>query len=634
MLSFPASRGSAAAQAATISKLIFTNPFFDYFNNIGMKRLFSARFFLSSKAFVGKHKILSGLMFLVLLGVGYYAYGKITSTAGDTRYVLANVEKGTIIATVSGSGQISTSRQIDLKPEVSGKITYVGVKAGQQVKAGTLIAQIDATDASKVVRDAKNNLETAKLSLAKLKEPASGLTLLQAQNSLTQAEQSLATNQNALVTTYQESYTDVTNAFLDFPTVITGLQNMLLATDLSKGVQWNIDFYRDQTKAYADATAYRDSAYNDYLTAQKEYDAAFAAYKAVGTVPDQATTEALLASTAKTATAISTAAKSANNLIQFYSDQVTRANKTPIAAAGTQLSTLNTYLSQSRTHETGLLADINSIQSSKNAIENAKTSIAEKKLTLADIEDGADSLDIRSSELTVAARENTLADAYTTLAKYSLRAPFDGQITSVDGFAGDMGGSAAIATLITNEQIAELSLNEVDAAKVKVSNKVTLTFDAFDDLTLTGSVAEVDTVGTVAQGVVSYSVKIKLDTQDERVKSGMTVNATIQVATRQDVLMVPSSAVKSQNNASYVLVFDPPLAETGDASGIISKTLPRQVPVTVGISDDTNVEILTGLSENEQIVTKTTTGTATTQTTTTTGGNRRGGFGGPGAIRL
>ena len=99
--------------------------------------------------------------------------------------------------------------------------------------------------------------------------------------------------------------------------------------------------------------------------------------------------------------------------------------------------------------------------------------------------------------------------------------------------------------LITKQKIAEISLNEVDAAKVKVGQKVTLTFDAIDGLSITGEVSEIDALGTVSQGVVTYGVKIAFDTQDERVKSGMSVSAAIITDVKQNVLLVPNAAVKS-----------------------------------------------------------------------------------------
>jgi HlyD family secretion protein len=103
-------------------------------------------------------------------------------------------------------------------------------------------------------------------------------------------------------------------------------------------------------------------------------------------------------------------------------------------------------------------------------------------------------------------------------------------------------------------------------------------------------------------------------------------------------LIVPSSAVKTKSGQSYVQVFDPPLSSTVANQGITSDIAPIQIPVTIGISDDTNVEILSGLTEGEQIVTKTSTGAAAAAARTTTtslfgGGGARAG-GAVGGVRI
>jgi multidrug efflux pump subunit AcrA (membrane-fusion protein) len=183
--------------------------------------------------------------------------------------------------------------------------------------------------------------------------------------------------------------------------------------------------------------------------------------------------------------------------------------------------------------------------------------------------------------------------------------------------------------MIGSQQSAVLSLDEVDAAKIKLGQKATLTFDAVDGLTLTGTVTGVDTLGTVTQGVVTYDVTISLDSQDARVKPGMTVSAAIITDTAVDVITVPSSAVKTINGTTYVQVFNPALSAstTSATGGIASATPPKNLPVTTGISDDTDTEILSGLREGEQVVVRTsTTATATAaRTTTTTAGAARGG---------
>ena len=72
---------------------------------------------------------------MVIIG-GYYGYQSLFGGKTTTSYVTAAVEKGTLIVSVSGSGQISALDQVDIKPKTSGDLVYLGIKNGQEVKAG------------------------------------------------------------------------------------------------------------------------------------------------------------------------------------------------------------------------------------------------------------------------------------------------------------------------------------------------------------------------------------------------------------------------------------------------------------------------------------------------------------------
>ena len=114
----------------------------------------------------------------------------------------------------------------------------------------------------------------------------------------------------------------------------------------------------------------------------------------------------------------------------------------------------------------------------------------------------------------------------------------------------DASSGITMGTIITAQELATIVLNEVDVAKVKLGEKATLTFDAIPDLTIAGQVSEIDSVGTVSQGVVNYNVKISFATQDDRVKSGMSVDATIITDIAQNVVVVPNGAIKTANNGT------------------------------------------------------------------------------------
>ncbi len=570
-----------------------------------MKNLLSWRPFVVLKTFVVAHKIVTVIVILVVAAAGYKVYTSLTSTSGETQYVTASVARDTVVVSVTGSGQVSASNQVDVKSKVSGTVTVVSAVQGQSLKAGTLIAQMDARQAQKSVRDARASLETAQLSLEKLTQSASELSLLQAENTLAQAKQSQQNAQSDLVKSYDDGYNAVSNAFSGLPTVMAGLVDMFFNSTIDRTV-WNVDWYANISVSWdLDALQYKNDFLSKYQSARKTYDALFERYKSIGRNADTATIESLIYDTYETTVAISDTVKAANNYLDFVQDLMKQHNVTSPSAMSTHQSSLDSFTSTVNSHLSALYSASQSIEDFKQAIVNAGRSVAEKTASLADLKAGADPLDVKSQELAITQRRNALLDAQEALADYYIRAPFDGVIATVDVQKGDSVSGGTIATFITKQQLAEVSLNEVDVAKVKVGQRATLTFDAVPDLSITGTVASVDTVGTVTQGVVNYTVKVGFDTQDERIKPGMSVSAAIVTDVVQNVLVVPNSAVKSRNGTFYVEVFDDGVAVATSGQEFPSLVPPREQTVEIGLANDTVTEIISGLSEGDKVVVRT-----------------------------
>lgn len=159
-------------------------------------------------------------------------------------------------------------------------------------------------------------------------------------------------------------------------------------------------------------------------------------------------------------------------------------------------------------------------------------------------------------------------------------------------------------------------VNEVDIPKIKNGQNATVTIDAFPNETFVGKVVSVDSVGTATSGVVTYNVYIDLVSPPSSIKSGMTTSVNIQTARRDNVITVPTAAVQTINDQSYVRV--------------LKKNKVSEVPVTTGIADDTNTEITSGINEGDVVITGTTTTSGTSQTSPFGGGfgGNRGGGGG------
>jgi len=587
-------------------------------------------YFSKIKNWAKAHKVISGIIIIVVIYFGYRQYQARASGSGVTRYVMAAVQKSTIISSVSASGQVSASNQIDIKPKASGDVIYVPTVDGQTVSQGQLIAELDTKDAEKAVRDAEVNLESAQLSLQKLTEPADTL-------SLTQAEDTLAQAQTDLTKSYDDGFTAVANAFLDLPGVMTGLDDVLHGTELSRGTQNNTSAVSDLVKNYyntvgsTDISSFANDAETKYQVAKASYDKNYADYKTSSRTSSNDTVVSLIKETYDTTKTISDAVKSANDFLNYAKDQLInqRQNIPPIITSSQ--TALSTYTTETNSHLVDLLNITNTITTSNYAI-------TEKTESLKKLQNGPDTLDVSSQQLSVTLRQNALQDAKDNLADYYIRAPFAGTLAKVDVKVGDSASQGtAVATIISPEKIADVSLNEVDVAKIKTGEKVTLTFDAVPDLTIAGLVAEIDTVGTQSQGVVTYNVKISFDTQDERVKAGMSVTANIITDVKQDVLVVPNSAIKTSGTTSYIETFDTIPAGAATTQGGITSSAPiKDVQVEVGISNDTSSEITSGLNEGDVIVTRTvapsTTATAPSAPSLFGGGGNRGGAGG--AVRF
>ncbi|MCX6736562.1 MAG: efflux RND transporter periplasmic adaptor subunit [Candidatus Parcubacteria bacterium] len=560
-----------------------------------------------SSYLVKRKKLLIILLIILAVG-GYFIYKAIANNKQETRYTLTQVAKGTIISSISGSGQVSASNQIDITSKVSGDLIYLSISEGQEVKAGTLIAQISSLDA-------QIGLENAKISLEKLTQPADALSILQAENALEDAKQTNKNAQEDLIQAYEDGYNTVANAFLDVPDIVIGLNDIFYSATgylFGQKIQYLSDTIRE----------YSRTAEINYGIARKKYDLNLVDYKNTTRSSDNKTIESLITNTYDMMKAVSQAVKDTKNTVDYMKDQASVTTRSDANASQTNLTSWTTKANSSLN---SLLSAKNNIANLKNSIIVSERDIRVKNESLLELKSGADPLDIRSQELALKQKQNAYQD-------YFIYAPFDGIVAKLNVKKSvSISGSTVIATLITKQKVAEISLNEIDAAKVKIGQKATLTFDAIEGLSISGEVISVDMMGTVSQGVVSYSVKIGFDSQDDRVKSGMSVSAAVIIDIRQDVLTVSNNAIKSEGDIYYVEKFNQVISDTNNSQGVTSDTLPEQITVEVGLADDTSTEILSGLKEGDQIILKTTTSKSSTTRTSTPslfgagGGMRTGG---------
>lgn len=201
----------------------------------------------------------------------------------------------------------------------------------------------------------------------------------------------------------------------------------------------------------------------------------------------------------------------------------------------------------------------------------------------------------------------------------TITAPMGGTATSLTIVPGMVLGSTTNQRIAVIEleglPLASFNLAEIDVAKVSPRQKATLTLDALPGKTFTGIVVSVDRIGTVTNSVTNYPVLIRFDSKVNEILPNMSVNASIISESREDVLLVPSGAIHSQDGQDFVR--------------ILVNDKEQEVPVEIGLTSDTQTEILSGLKEDDEVVT----GTPRSSTSPQRGQSPfTGGFGG-GAFR-
>ena len=574
--------------------------------------------YLKTKTYILGHKKTSVALGIVLLLIIYWLVKVLFPASTVTTYAVAEVQKDAIVTNVTGSGQVSASNQIDLKAKTSGNILKISATTGQEVKAGQVIATLDDPTAYL-------NLKSAQIAYDKLVQPADASTRIQAENDLNNTKQSLDKANNDLSNAYDSAYSNTSSLFLDLNDIIDGTNNLISGSG----------FLSDQSLVSKPENIKNEKtgAETDFNKTKIAFQGALSLYKSTTRTDSTSSLDSLFQNTFNTSKDLSNALKEFKNILDAIKSQDQILNSpnasNPNSAENVAGNNLTTWIDKINSDLSNLSGSMSSIQDLKNTIKNSPQTLAQKQAALDKIVQGADNLDVASQQINLQQAQLAYENTFIT-------APFDGVIAKISANPSDsISSGAVIGTIITKNKVADIIVNEVDAAKIVAGQKASLTFDAIDGLEISGVVQSIDLVGTVTQGVVNYNVKITFDVQDDRVKSGMSVSASIITSNKQDVIVVPNSAVKSKNGTQYVEVFSQnvPVSTIPET---VNET-PVQQTVTVGLSNDTETEITSGLNVGDRIVTKTTTGAASTAKTSTApslfgSGGRGGATGGGGSI--
>jgi macrolide-specific efflux system membrane fusion protein len=187
-------------------------------------------------------------------------------------------------------------------------------------------------------------------------------------------------------------------------------------------------------------------------------------------------------------------------------------------------------------------------------------------------------------------RYNETQMSYATIA-----APISGVIASVATQQGETvsASSLNVPTFVTIVDLSRLEVyayvDETDIGKIKPGFEATFTVDSFPEKDFKGTVSAVYPKATIQDNVVYYITIISIENPEGKLKPDMTVNATIYLNKRSNVIAVPNKAIKREGGRKVVQV--------------LRSGKPVQKAVKTGWKDSSYTEVLEGLKEGELVIT-------------------------------
>ena len=492
----------------------------------------------------------AGVALVVAAGVGWQMLSPgQSSAAAATSYTTAEVTRMDVSSSITGSGTLEAADSYSVTTLIEGSILTADFEEGDEVEEGTILYTIDSSDAS-------NSLEQAEISLNQAQR---------SYNNQLESQEDLTITAPVAGQVYSidvEVGDDVTAG----ETVATIRDSQTMSLEVSFPADDASSFYVGQS-----ATVTLDSTF-ETLT---------------GTISKISGTDTVL---------------TGNVIVRTVTIDVSNpgglsTEQTASAAVGTATSTASGTFTYKE--EETVTAEVSGEVSSIRVSEGDQVSSGQTLIVLTS-DDLDDSLQSASESLRNA--EISLENQYENLDDYTITSPIKGTIVDKNYNAGETTEANQVLCTIYDLSYLTmtLSVDELDIASIEVGQSVSIVADAVEDTTYTGTVTKVSVAGTSSGSATTYPVTIRIDETDGLLP-GMSVDATIELASAEDVLAIPSAAL---NRGDTVLVTaDSPSAANGT---LVESTTEDgedyySVEVTTGVSGDDYIEIVSGLQEGDTV---------------------------------
>ncbi len=229
------------------------------------------------------------------------------------------------------------------------------------------------------------------------------------------------------------------------------------------------------------------------------------------------------------------------------------------------------------------------------ALNAAASRIQQAQRELERVKSGPTQTQTDQANIAVQQAQLQVDQAAKVLADMSLIAPFDGIISVVNVQVGSLGSPSLPAVQLTNISPLHVvvQVDEVDIHQIHEGLPARVKVDALPGVELAATIETIAVVGTNDNGIINYDVQVRLDTNDPRVRSGMTAEASVIVEQKSNVLSVPNEYIRLDRlrDKAYVNVVD--------KNGHL-----QEVEVTLGLQGDDVSEVVGGIQKGDVLAVK------------------------------
>ena len=460
---------------------------------------------------------------------------KSSKKKSDGETATARVTRGSISRVLEGSGTLEAIDQYEVSALVSGDVTADFFEEGDMVSKDQVLYKIDASSIEKNIEKAQNALSQSKMSYSEAVEAYGDLTVS-------------APCKGVIKTLYIKNGDDIKTG--DRVCDIVDSDTMTL----------EIKFLSSQAGGI-----YSGQAANIEMTG--------GGGSYMGTVK-----------TVSSGSTVNSLGVPVTNVEISVTNPgaITTGDTATAVVGGTACAEPGTF---KYSHEETVTAKASGKVRNLSLIEGDRVSAGRTILT---IESSSVSNQVKKSALSVSDAELSLKGLQDDLDQYSISSPIAGKVIQKTVKAGDkvasQQGSTSMAVIADLSALTmTMNIDELDISSVKVGQDVEVTADALENQVFHGVVNKVSVIGTSQNGVTTYPVEVLLsDVENTDLIPGMNVSATIVLEKKDDVLLIPTTAVKRGNKVKML------------GSG-------EEVEIETGIDDGTQVEVLSGLSEGDQV---------------------------------